>query len=280
MILDFGYICMEMHTDIAKPLKAGKQHQSTYCDISIGGSGALQAIAAARAGARVNLCGTIGNDLYGKTILETLRREGIHSTAIAKSDDIQTSLIQSVLDSKGQKTLITNTGANTKSNASQVANIWLSEKTLLLLQNDCSTEVNLQILKRAKAKGAMTMMCFSHTDNIDKLLFKHLDFCITEDEKELPATAPTSIIFSNNQTISAQINGEETTLPQTTEINDTTGAFDCFCGTFAACIQAGTSTKKSINYALNAAALCAQKKGGYTALPFLDDIEKNMCKNT
>lgn len=275
MILDFGYICMEIHAEIANNLQSGMQNHSTYCDISISGSAALQAIAAARAGARVNLCGTIGNDLYGKAILETLRREGIHSTAIAKSDHAQTSIIQSITDNKDQRTLITNTGANTESRSSQIANIWLSEKTLLLLQNDLSADINLQVLKRAKEKGAITMMCFSHTENTDNAHFEFIDFCITQDEVEIPKKT-TAITFSSDTTISAQINEKKIHPTKTSDINDTSAAFDCFCGTFAACIQAGSTTEISINYALNAAALCAQKKGGYTALPFLDDVEKNL----
>src|SRR5919107_6063076 len=55
-----------------------------------GGKGANQAVAAARAGARVALVGAVGNDDLGDEALRELSDEGVDVVAVARLDDVAT----------------------------------------------------------------------------------------------------------------------------------------------------------------------------------------------
>src|SRR5690625_3538659 len=57
-----------------------------------GGKGANQAVAAARLGAEVHMIGAVGTDSFGKTLLEHLRKENIHTDGIAKLEDEATGI--------------------------------------------------------------------------------------------------------------------------------------------------------------------------------------------
>ena len=59
---------------------------------------------------------------------------------------------------------------------------------------------------------------------------------------------------------------------------DTTGAGDCFCGTFAACLHEGMELKHALNYATTAATLSCLRPGAQSSYPYLDDIEKILKK--
>src|SRR5688500_16074411 len=55
----------------------GETLQGSAFGMFIGGKGANQAVAAARAGARVEMIGRIGSDEFGRDILGALEAEGI-----------------------------------------------------------------------------------------------------------------------------------------------------------------------------------------------------------
>ncbi len=275
MILTFGYLCMEIRSELKSPLTPNTTHQTTHCNLSIGGSAALQSISAARAGARVNLCGTIGSDLFGTKIIEALRREGIQTTALGENEDLETGLIQSIIDTHQGHTQITAAGANIASTPNQITETWLSEKTLLMLQNDIPVEENIELLIKAKNLKARTLMNFAHNNNVEESLFEHLDLCIIKGNIETPY-AKTKIVVHNTGAVTAHIDKKEIEFERRTKATDPSATFDCFCGTFAACTQAGLAIEKSIAYAQSAMHLCAQKKGSYTALPRLDDIEEKI----
>src|SRR3954454_23286367 len=52
-----------------------------------GGKGANQAVASARAGARVRFVGAVGDDDFGTAALEELRNEGVDVTAVRRTSE-------------------------------------------------------------------------------------------------------------------------------------------------------------------------------------------------
>jgi ribokinase len=57
---------------------------------------------------------------------------------------------------------------------------------------------------------------------------------------------------------------------------DTTGAGDCFCGTFAACLHEGKQLSEALKMATVASGLSCQKEGTQDAYPYLEDIKEMM----
>lgn len=237
MIIIFGQIAMGIHTELSEPLSLEKENETKHGNTDIGGHAALQAIAAARAGAKVSLCGTIGNDLFGKIILDTLRREGVNSTSIAKQEKYPTGQTITIDSKQLEPLIITTQGANKHTNAAQLPDNVFNERTIILLQNDTPDQINAKIAARAQSNGAKVILALTNTKKECPELSKQVDLVIDKEA-------------TNKK------------------------GFNCFCGTLAACLQAGMSQNKAQKVAQTAGKIAAEKGGGYSALPYLNDIEK------
>ncbi len=230
MIISFGYICMELETPLRAPLTFPCEVKSDNASLKLGGKSANQAIAAARCGAKISLIGAIGNDIFGKTILAALRKEGIHTSGIAKKE-LASSVINSIIDADGLKASMIMQGANAQISAEQIPDNSLNEKTLLLLQNNIDLDININILKRANKGGARSIMCMEHVheNKVNQDIFDYIDIAIISEDIN-------RYISITQENIKVKI----------VIINHKNRAFDAFCGCFAACLQAGLTLNRSI----------------------------------
>lgn len=79
-----------------------------------GGKGANQAVAAARAGAKVHFVGAVGDDDLGERALADLREEGIDVSSICRLTDAPTGVAAVVVDAAGENQIAVASGANAK----------------------------------------------------------------------------------------------------------------------------------------------------------------------
>ena len=296
MILDFGYVCMEFQVNLKDSFIIPCISESESHTFHPGGSATNQAIAAARSGAKISLGGTVGNDLFGKTIMEALRREGIQTPAIATSE-LPTGIIHSVIDSDNQKGTIFSAGANVESSADQIPKGTLNERVLLLLQNDFPALTNLRILRHAKRHNARSIMTIANRDNISADLLDELDILIIDENTLSTFCRQFSVSDEDGPQILAEKHklyfvvthkdgyagasatnktGEVTKQGAVSKkkVINKGSVFDSFCGTFAACVQASMSLPKSLEYATCAATITATKSTEHNAFPYLGDIEE------
>jgi ribokinase len=77
-----------------------------------GGKGANQAVAAARAGARVRFVGAVGNDDMGAQRLAELRAEGIDVTGVRIVDGVPSGVAAIAVDDAGENSIVIVPGAN------------------------------------------------------------------------------------------------------------------------------------------------------------------------
>ena len=294
MILDFGYLCMTFQLNLPNTFNFPCHISANKSSVYAGGSATNQAIAAARSGAKTAIIGTVGNDVFGKTILDTLRREGINSSGIAKSDT-PTGIIHTLINEDLQKAAISSAGANLESVADQIPNNMLSERALVLLQDDITSDINLEILKHSKTRKALSLMCISHMENTNEEIFDYLDIMIIDDSNipnlcNILSITPDKIVEylnKNKEThcvitkdnglsgaYTSSKNGEEYTQASKTKLETTNNAktFDSFCGTFTACIQGGLDLRKSTQYATSAAYLTETNDD----FPYLGEIQNNL----
>jgi len=259
MILTFGYICMGIDITLEDAIGDTSPLKSQSSITSVNGRAALQAIAAARMGGKVSLVGCIGNDLFAQHILDVLRKDGIQTAGII-AQDTDTGLITKITDVKGEAKTILTRGANTQSSVEQIPDLSLNERTLLLLQDEFSAAMQLPLIERAKNKGARVMICCDDGGNIGALL-PHVDMIVCKGELTLTITNEHTIVIQNEA------------------IPRGAGCFDAFCGSVAACFQAGMSMPRTLEYAHTAAQLAAQKVGAYESLPYLGHVKEALEKS-
>jgi ribokinase len=85
-----------------------------------GGKGANQAVAAARAGARVAIAGAVGADDLGDEALRELAAEGIDVSAVARLEGVATGVAAIVVDERGENQIAVASGANAALGADEV----------------------------------------------------------------------------------------------------------------------------------------------------------------
>ncbi|MBI1301870.1 MAG: hypothetical protein GC137_09475 [Alphaproteobacteria bacterium] len=276
MILNFGYICMELLTflDVGPKLPAFVKAQKSY--ISPGGAAFHQSVAAARSGAKVALVGAIGNDTFGQTILDRLRTEGIQPSGIIRRD-IQTGIVNTLVSPDEKHAVVSSAGANGEAKAEQIPETAIHARSFVMIQNDMPVALNLDVIQRAKKRGAKTILCAYHNENLHESLWSDLDFLVTRQSYNIDVT-DTDVIHLRlkNASLGGVTIGNETYKRESaSKKSGNPHIFNSFCGTLAACLQAGTPLEQAVEYGMSAANLKAAMENP-ADYPYLDDIKKNL----
>src|SRR5258705_11675728 len=87
MIVVFGSINLDLVAQVARIPAPGETLAGNSFATMPGGKGANQALAAARAGARVKMFGAVGRDAFAATALANLEASGVDLSGVAAVDD-------------------------------------------------------------------------------------------------------------------------------------------------------------------------------------------------
>ena len=301
MIIVFGPISMELHMDIPG-FPEGEQSVFTEdYTLNAGGKAANQALAAARSGAKVAVIGKTGNDDFSKRILDKIRYDGVVTSGVGKLDDIHTGLETIYKLPDGKLHTIKSKGANAQSEAEQVPDEILDDKAIVLVQTELPQNENIALLQRAKQQGATTMLNLAPTLNLSAAMLESIDILIvnsneasklaeklglgTSDSTEKLAKALAQIgkltcIITVGENGSIAFNEEGSGYKigalKLEAMIDHSGAEDAYCGTLAACFQAGMPLSRAMKRASIAASLTCMKEGSQSSLPYLDDIDQRI----
>jgi len=301
MLIVFGAISMELHVPLEQFPTATTQAIAHDYTLHAGGKAANQAYAATRSGAKVALIGKTGDDDYSRRILEKVRREGVITSGVGKTDNVHTGLEIVCTNEDNERQIIKSPGANAFSSADQIPEEILDEAAIILIQSDLSMKENAALLKKAKENGATTMMNLSPSINISNDILASLDYLIlnsreaTKFAKKLGISSETGankiaqalaklgnltcvITKSEKGSIAYTKEGKGYATPalQLENFVDHNGAEDAYCGTFAACLQNKSPFTEALKRASIAASLSCERVGGLHAFPYLDDITKKM----
>ena len=99
-----------------------------------GGVPANVAVAAARLGADTGFIGKVGNDSFGRSLAETLSKEGVNTDGLLVSDDVPTTLAIVSVDATGERefSFYRNPGADTQITAAEAVEVLSGERAKIL----------------------------------------------------------------------------------------------------------------------------------------------------
>ncbi|MCB1650576.1 MAG: hypothetical protein KDI46_00830 [Alphaproteobacteria bacterium] len=279
MILIFGAILMDIHVTLDQDQTLPPRcHSASSYHIGVGGHAAIQALAAAKSGARAALIGQVGDDHYGKNILLRLRQRGVITSGVARHESLPTGTIFTMGRQNPQSIMAF--GASAKANIEQIPREIVETQTILLLQDELPAKQNTPVFKRAEEQGARLIFTPTlRTSLAEYDLSLCDDVIIPQAHKSiLPAGLDANIITikENGDCIYEEkgqpprpVNIKE---PENFQHRDTDGAFDAFCGTYAAGLSNGFSLEETLSRAVIAAKLTSAKTGHHETLPYLDEI--------
>lgn len=151
-----GDIVYDLLVEFREPLAAGADTRARMAGRP-GGAGANQSVWLARCGVDARFVGRIGRDILGEFLAARLRHDGV-SVYLATDDALPTGKIVILVDASGERTMITDRGANLNLRESDLPGHLFQAGRHLHLSGysyfeDGPRTVALAALKRARAAG-------------------------------------------------------------------------------------------------------------------------------
>lgn len=162
MIVVFGSNVLDLffHTPDLPP-----RDQARFLDThneAPGGKGQNQAVAAAKAGAKVYFSGALGKGGHGRQMFDNLVNCGVDASGIRFLEDCPSGLATIFVDEKdGTHRIIVSQGANLKAKQEWIPEHLLSHDTTVLVQGELPIAETEALLVRAKKVGARSIMNFA-----------------------------------------------------------------------------------------------------------------------
>lgn len=264
-----------------------------------GGKGANQAVAAAKAGAEVHFYGALGDGGHGRQMFKNLSNYGIDVTGIQFVDTPSGLATIFVDETDGTHRIVVSQGANLLAKQSKVSDKVLDKNSIVLVQGELPITETIALVKRAKAKGARTVMNFAPaTQPLTEDFLRDLDIIILNeheanalgkmvgidaDDKVAFACAvyekfrlTTIVTLGPDGCIAADESTIYTANPLKIKAVDTVGAGDAFCGYFCAALEKGLKFEEALQWASVAGSLACTQVGAQTALPEKDEVMKRI----
>jgi ribokinase len=262
-----------------------------------GGKGANQALAARRAGASVDLIGTVGVDDFGVAYRSSLAREGVGVTGLGKAVAKPTGSAFAVVDSKGENLIVVNPGANYTLNEEGLEEHRkaIGKATVLLMQLECSMEAVTRAAEMARESEGETLIVINPSPWSGEFLKAKVpcDVLIVNEKEEEDLGGAAKLLKSayakkaGLKMVVVTAGAKATKLytgaakplsitPPKVKAVDTVGAGDSFAGAFAVALAEGQNQRDSLKFANTAGALATLKPGAQSSIPMREEIEDQL----
>jgi len=245
----------------------------------LGGKGANQSVAAARAGASVFHIGAVGEDgIWMKDALESFGVDVAHVAVLTEENSGQATVY---VEPTGENMIVIHIGANGALTDAQLDAALAGAKAgdWLIMQNETNHTAEAAHAARARGLKVAYSAAPFEADAVDALL-GGIDLLVMNEvemrqlEAALPGRLPDLanidrlITMGKDGARLIQRGGAEISTPGfAVDAIDTTGAGDTFLGTFIAALGNGTDPETALRRATAAAAIQVTKRGSSSAIP-------------
>lgn len=288
MIVVFGSINIDLIGHAPTLMRPGETVLGSSLELSPGGKGANQALAARRAGAEVKMVGCVGNDDFATQALALLSESGADLSSVRRMDrHTGTALI--IVNAEGENMITVLPGANSRLTATALQQAGIAEGDWLLLQLETPIEASIAAAALARKNGAKVVLNLAPYTDFDLEFLDHIDVLVV-NETELagvlsmlgaPAldeeasvawlaerTGTTVVATLGPRGALAAIDGQTVSAPALpiTPL-DTVGAGDTFVGYLAAGLAEGLDLAGAMERAGVAAGLACLVNGAQPSIP-------------
>lgn len=261
-------------------------------NLSAGGKGFNQAIAAARVGANVYFVGCVGDDVSGKAAIDTLNENGVDTQFVKLVSGVHTGTANIMVADGGANMIAVSPGANEHVEIDDVAKaIELIEQVdMMICQLECPVEVVKFALTLAKSKGIATVLNPAPVIEGAASLIGMADYVTPNELEALGITGHDPTQITQRQAASNKLKSlgaaasvitlgsEGAYLSSSTDSNymlpafkvdavNTTGAGDTFNGALTCGLARNYSLINAAIYASAASAISVTGKSAYDSAP-------------
>ncbi len=295
-IIIAGSINMDIVTKVNKNPQSGESVFGNKISYIPGGKGANQSRAVSRLGGKAKLIAKVGNDQFGKILIDSLKKDDIETQDIKISKNHNSGVAVITVDKFAQNRIIIVSGSNFDLIPKDIASAPIKQNAIAISQFEIPKNTIEAFFKKAKGANCLTILNPSPLGKIDQDLLSLVDFLIINEVEfaQLTKIKKPQITSQNlgkyaskfarsDQTIivtfaekgSVAIKDQTVTKVAAFRVKavDTTGAGDSFLGAFAQAQAEGKNPQESLVFA-NAAAALKVTKLGASSMPFRKDVEE------
>lgn len=256
-----------------------------------GGKGANQAVAAARAGARVAIIGAVGADEHGARAIEALDREGVEASRVRRHEIEPTGVAIVAVGPRGENQVVVAPGANAVLELDDADRALIAGADVILTNNEIPAPTSLDALRAAQAAGVTAVLNPAPARALSVEIMA-LGPILTPNEHELVVSIGNDDTDGALDELASRHAGpivvtqgaagallvsdghsEHFAGRRPPALVDTTGAGDTFCGVLAAWLAEGHGLQDAIVAANAAGALSVAAAGARGGMPTRDAIE-------
>lgn len=264
--------------------------------IALGGKGANQAVAAARAGARTHFIGCIGTDSFGSFVKSELTASGVIADELLERD-AATGIAHIRIDNEGQNDIVVVPLANallTPEDVEAALTRLSADARVLLTQLEIPTESCWHALRTAHRLGIMTVLDPAPALAVPDDVWPSVDI-VTPNETE--ASRYTGIEVSDRDSavragewfVERGVDWALITLAERgaaivskngasfvdsfpAQVVDTTAAGDTFAGYLGAALASGAGREEAVAQAMAAGAIAVTRAGASPSIPYAHEV--------
>jgi len=299
-IIVLGSINMDLVIRVPRMPRPGETVLGGQFFTTLGGKGANQAVAAARAAqGPVTFLAAVGDDAYGHQARETLAREERLSLDLVKTAaGIATGVALIIVDATGENMISVASGANSEVGSADVDAVpdavWRAARVFLACFESPLAAV-ARGLARAKEFGLLTILNPAPAPDspVDDELLRLVDV-LTPNEIEAAALVGAAEGAHSPAAVARQlqergakkvivtcgakgcllVDNDNASIPaRAVKAVDTTAAGDAFNGALAAALAEGRSLREAAEWATLAAAVAVTRRGAIASLATRAEIE-------
>jgi len=279
---------------------------------SLGGKGANQAVAAARAGSKVLFMGKIGRDEFGDEMISQLSKEGITTDFIIRDEHEHSGVAFIMIDENGENMISVAPGANatlSKEEIDKHAEI-IKSASSIVVQMEIPIETITEVFDIAMEGKATKILNPAPLKPVPPKVLKKIDIIVPNEgelfrlhsllgfktykdesglslsERILKACEDISTfgveyiittLGSKGSMLYDHSSKEMKKIPAfKVDAVDTVGAGDCFNGVLASCLSKNSSITDAVKAATSAASIAVTRKGAQNSMPYQNEIKNRM----
>lgn len=279
---------------------AGETINGGHCQFCLGGKGANQAIAAARAGAEVFFLSGIGSDDAADAVRRQFALNWVAEDGLVIFDDTETGKAMIFVDANGENCIGVADGANARLSPLHVAEAaeTLTQAKTLVLQLEIPMATVAAAAALGHQSGATVILNPAPAADLTPELLANVSIltpnqtemaqvCNTRIETEAEIVAAAKVLLEHGPQAIVVTRGRQGIVVVTPEDSfalpafaaqavDTTAAGDVFNGALAVALGNGDTLRDAAQFAMAAAALSVAVRGAIPSIPYREQILKKL----
>ncbi len=297
-VLVIGGINMDLVMKASRMPKIGESLLAQDFKMVPGGKASNYAVAVIKLGGKAKLIAKVGDDVFGQTLVDNLRKTGVEVNHIRKTSKKSTGVALVVVNKSGDNSILVVGGANFDWLVEEVDSIEDSfqEFGILLLSLEIPPEVVDRVLSVARRHNQIVILDPGPAQRCSESLLSKVNI-VTPNETEAEALtgekvcdlnsalrAATKMLKMGVETVIMKLGqkgaflvdkkGEKHFPGIKVSVVDTTAAGDAFTGALAYCYAQGLPLGRAVQFANHVGALTVTRFGSQPSIPDKVEVKK------